>query len=341
MKTKTGKVQRRMVSVALCLGLGAYSYYSFADIFVTNEGSSEVVVFANSASGNQAPLRQFNTSGQPRGIAVDTVHNEIFVATQSGGIHVFDINATGAASPLRTISGGGDYQGIHFDAAHNEVFVVDRGGAVEVYDRLASGAASPLRTLTLATQPRGVYVNADELYVTRPNQVLTYARTASGAASALRTIESSPSIGDLSQVTFDATNGELVVANHGSSAIRIWPVATNGIINALRSITGAATQLDSPRGVAVCPGTGEYVATSRYGDSVTVYAPSANGDAAPVRTISGAATGLNAPRFVAITGSCGGPLGPVAVPVGNPLALALLSLSLGVLAAGWARWHKG
>lgn len=329
------------LAAILCAGLGAWSTGAVADIFVTNEGASDVLVFSDSADGNVAPLRQFTLSGQARGIAVDTVHGEIFIATQSGSIHVFNINADVGAVPLRTINGGGDYQGIHVDVANNEVFVANRAfpGIVEVYGRLASGATTPLRTLTIGSEPRGVHVNAaaNELYVAGTNYISTYSRTASGPASPLRTIAPSPSVGDLSQLTLDA--GELVVANFGSYAIAVWPVGADGQASASRTITGVATQLNSPRGVAVCAGTREYIAANRYGDSITVFAASDNGNVPPSRTISGIATGLSNPRFVAVTGICGSVPVPVvtAVPAVGPLALALLSGLLGVFGAGWAR----
>jgi DNA-binding beta-propeller fold protein YncE len=294
-----------------------------AEIFVTNDGSESVTVYPNNATGDQAPLRKITFSGQPRGIAVDTVNGEIFVATQSGSVLVFGINATGAATPLREITGGGDYQGVAVDTVNNEIFVANRNdGTIEVYARLADGAATPVRTLDVGDEPRGVFVNvaANELYVTRSNEVSTYLRTASGTDAALRTISPTTSVGDLSQVTLDTTRAQLVVANHENDAIRVWPVGADGDVDPVRSILGSATLLDSPRGVAICSGA-EYIVPARNEDRLTAYAASASGDVPPLRTITGSATELDSPRFVAVTGTCGG---SSAAPMIGPLGLALL-----------------
>jgi hypothetical protein len=72
----------------------------------------------------------------------------------------------------------------------------------------------------------------------------------------------------------------------------------------LRTISGAATGLGTPRGLAVDRVNNELaVANGGSGPvvtSVTVYAISANGNVAPLRTISGAATGLISPNVIGL-----------------------------------------
>jgi DNA-binding beta-propeller fold protein YncE len=298
-KIKVARIAARIKYAALVSLVSLCSVSANADVFVTNDGASTVTVYANSAAGNQIPLREFGVARSPRGIYVDAGNSEIFVASQGGLVNVYDINASGTPTALRTITlSGGDFQGIYVNIMNNEIFVADRDGFIHVYSRTATGAGAPLRSLTISGfEPRGVSVDASagELYVTGHDDVLTFARTPSGATGPLRTITSA--LGDMSQITFDAANAELVVANHGLHAIRVWPRGANGAVSPTRSIIGLNTLLDSPRGVAVCDG--EYFAGARNANLITVYAAGANGNATPQRTIGGAATQLNSPRFIA------------------------------------------
>jgi len=247
----------------------------------------------------------------------------------------------GSSISLKRRVGSGDFQGVHVDTTNNEIFVADRsgGGNIIVYGRTANGPAAPLRTLAISGEPRGVSVDAGagELYVSRSGQVLTFARAASGPAAPLRTIAPLPSLGDMSQLTFDAARSELVVANHGWDAIRVWPRAANGPVSPTRSIIGSNTLLDSPRGVAVCSD-GVYLATARYDDQITVYAAGASDNTAPLRTIGGAATQLSSPRFIAVTGGpCDAAVAATPIPVLSPLGLLTLTALLGMLGIHFVR----
>jgi len=310
-----------------------------ADIFVTNDrGGASVTVYENSASGDALPIREFGVSSGPRGIYVDTVNGEIFVATSNGVIDVFDINANGMVMSLRSITrSGGDFQGIHVDTANNEIFVADRqGNAILVYSRTATGSATPLRSVDLGSeQPRGVSVNANELYVAIRDEVLTFSRTASGSATPLRVITATS---ELSQLTFDKANSELVVANFGwdTNAIQIWPSAQNGGAAPVRSIIGANTELSSPRGVTVCTNTGEYMAISRNDNAINIYPAGTNGDVAPTRRIIGGNTNLDSPRFIAVTGC--DPASVVPVPTMSVWGLGILAGLLGLM--GFVRRRK-
>ena len=329
------------LALAAFVGATAVAPDVGAEIFVTNDSSSSVTVYAGTANGNQSPARQITgLTDTPRGIAADTVNGEILVATQSGTLFVYSINANGAASTLRTITGGNDFQGVHVDTVNNEIFIADRGdSSIRVYARTDSGAAVPLRTVDVGAEPRGVFVDtvANELVVTVPDRVLVYSRTATGAAATLRDITWSTPPGDLSQVFVDRANDEIVVANHGSSAIRVWSRTASGDVAPLRSIIGASTLLDSPRGVAFCPGTNEYVAAARNNDLLTTYSRTAVNDVPPQRTISGPATQLSSPRFLAVTGSCSA-IASVSVPATDTSALLVLLALLGL--AGMFQLHR-
>jgi len=103
----------------------------------------------------------------PIGIAVDTIHNEIFVtdhgSTQS--VTVYERTATGNVTPLRTISssktGLSSPSGITVDTTNNEILVTNNNGGLTVYRRTDSGNISPVRTLTGGLRaPSGIAVDS-------------------------------------------------------------------------------------------------------------------------------------------------------------------------------------
>jgi len=316
-----------------------------AEIFVTTDPGHEIQVFSNSASGSDAPLRSITGVYGARGIFVDPVNGEIFVARNSSQILVFDINADGAATPLRTINQDnsadddlGDFQGVHVDVANDEIFLANRDGSVTVFDRMASGTIAPKRSLygvdTGLQQPRGVFVQGDELFVANnsyPRSILVFSRTASGDVEPLRVITNTaaPSMGELSQLL--VANGEVTVASSGDNSIRTWPSSTDDDAVPSRMIRGPNTELIKNRGVALCTDTDMLVVANRddaqYDDGTTLnfYSASANGDVVPTKSL----TTLEGPRFVSCTS------GAVASPIPTlnnwGIALASLLLALGTI----------
>ena len=87
---------------------------------------------------------------------------------------------------------------------------------------------------------------------------------------------------------------ELFVTNFDGHSITVYNSTDNGNTPPLRTLIGAATQLNQPRGMLIV--NGELFVTNEGSDSITVYTRTASGDTAPLRTLSGAATGLNGPR---------------------------------------------
>jgi hypothetical protein len=308
-----------------------------AEIFVTTDSGNAVQVFSETASGSDAPLRTITGITNPRGIFVDDINGEIFVARQGGQIQVYDINADGAATPLRTITQDnsadyhlGAFQGVHVDVANNEIFVANRNGSVTVFNRTDSGTLAPKRSIYGAStdlgNPRGVWVQGDELFVANNSYpektVLVFSRTANGDAAPVRVITNTadPSMGELSQIM--VANGEVTVADFDYSrpAIRTWPSTTNGDVAPTRMITGGNTQLIKPRGVALCTDSNSLVVANRDANTLTFYSASANGDVAPTKSLNT----LDGPRFL----SCTADSGPASIPTLNNWGIVLASLLL-------------
>ncbi len=178
------------------------------EIFVTNRNNNNTVnsitVYPRTADGAASPVRTISGAAtgisSPTGIDVDTVNDEIFVASYSNSsIVVYARTAEGNVPPKRIVSGSstGLYypQGIVVDMVNNEVYVTNFDNRITVYARAASGNAAPVRTISGAST--GLYMPADiavdtvnnELFVTNiDNRITVYQRTADGDAAPFRTI---------------------------------------------------------------------------------------------------------------------------------------------------------
>ena len=304
------------------------------ELFVTNFSNDSVTVHLRTASGNVAPLRTLQGAETkllvPAGIAVDTVNNEIVVAnlgdppTQLASITVYSRTASGAAGPLRIISGGETLLnlpvGIAVDPRNNEVLVANTH-SITVYGRLASGNVKPLRKIggPVTRQFVGIAVDPEhnEVLVTslgdnsRDGAVTVYRRTDSGEdVVPLRTLSGlATHLVNPLGIAVDPGNNEVLVTNLGDDAngpaVTVYSRTAEGNVGPLRTLSGGATGLVGPRGLAVDTVNNEVVVAnlgdSAIDDAVTVYSRVANGNFGPVRPpLSGAATGLSGPAFVAV-----------------------------------------
>jgi DNA-binding beta-propeller fold protein YncE len=278
------------LSAAILLAVGTRAALAQDELFVTNGGGDTVTVYARTANGNTAPLRTISGAATglstPRGLAVDTVNNELAVANAgsggNGSITVYPLAANGNVAPLRTISFAtvsNNTIGLALDAVNNEFFVA---------------IGSPT------------------------NSVLVFARTANGNVAPLRTISGAATgLNNPFGVAVDIVNNEVAVANNGGNSVTVYARTANGNVAPLRTISGAATGLSGPLGLAVDTVNNELAVVNPIigNSSVTVYARTANGNVAPLRTLQGAATGFNIPIFVGIT-TGGAP--PTPTPTNTP-----------------------
>ena len=147
--------------------------------------------------------------------------------------------------------------------AQNEIFVDNAGNnSVTVYSRTGNGNVAPLRTI-------------------------------SGAATGLNSPEG---------LTVDTVNNEIFVANDfpANGTVNVYGLTAVGNVAPLRTISGATTAMDTPRGIVVDTVNNELIVVQVSTPAITVYARTANGNVAPLRTISGAATGLVGPIGVSV-----------------------------------------
>jgi hypothetical protein len=300
------------------------------EIFVGNDNDS-IAVLAGTADGNEAPTRTVGASShlnELKGIAVDTVNNEVFLASSgNNSIAVYAKTAQGGAAPLRTISGpatglSGPVS-IAVDLLDDQIFVGNSSSkSITVYARTAKGNAAPLRTISGPSTGLGAlknlvvdmvnneiiavnlhYPSAPPEPVPPTSSITVYARTAEGDAAPLRTI--STGYAPVNGIAVDTANNEIFVGNSGDNSIAVYARTANGYTAPLRTISGDATGIFGITDIAVDTANNEiYVANvlHYYSDdyAITVYARTASGNSAPLRTIVGRSTGLNFPGGIAL-----------------------------------------
>jgi hypothetical protein len=77
-------------------------------------------------------------------------------------------------------------------------------------------------------------------------------------------------------------------------SITVYANGASGNVSPIATISGPATQLSNPYGIAINPDGNIYVVNA-CNASITVYASGSNGNVAPIAVISGSNTGLDAP----------------------------------------------
>jgi sugar lactone lactonase YvrE len=226
-------------------------------------GTSSSTVPNNNGGGGSPPPR----------------NSRVYVTDASGGvssnpnspdrIDVFTIasliSGTGTGvTPIQEIMSGSfaSAYGIAVDSSAN-VYVTDQGTSsiLEFHNNASGTSVAPFRTITSSAMvnPVGIALDAqNNVYVTVPN-----GGTGSGGGSILE---------------FSSTQ--------------------SGNVAPIRQISGNATGLNKPYGIALHDGT-IYVANNA-GNTVEVFAAAAKNNVRPARVIGGAPSGLNLPFGVAV-----------------------------------------
>ena len=128
------------------------------EIVVGSPFAQAILVFHGGASGEEPPIRIIQgprtqivsaTNGVDR-VAIDPVHNEIFVGSRLHKILVFRRESNGDAEPIRVLGGPDSELGtnppIRVDTVNNLLLVSGQSGIL-VFDRTASGNARPKAVL--------------------------------------------------------------------------------------------------------------------------------------------------------------------------------------------------
>jgi hypothetical protein len=207
------------------------------ELFVANQAiedhESSITVYPRAASGDARPVRTLKglrtTLSQPSVIAVDVLHNELFVANSNPGfVTVYERTADGNTLPKRTLKDPANnplyfVRGLAVDLTHDELFVAYGFSPVAitiaVYHRDADFGDVPKRTF-----------HRDLLDLDGP-----------------------------SGLALDLTHDELFVANNPTGPkkgfITVYNRTATDLDNPqpIRRLDDAGTRLDSPVAIAIAP----------------------------------------------------------------------------------------
>jgi hypothetical protein len=226
--------------------------------------STSVTVYPSTASGDTAPTRTI--TGAQTGITgltgIAITGNEIFV-TNGGAtpsIRVFAADATGDVAPLRIISGSntGLSGPLGIAVFGGEIFVANNAtSTVTVYPATGTGNIAPLRTAegegTVISRPSGIEVAGTEMFVGHTGSIQVFPRSASGTTLVpTRTIAGAATGLDFSY-DLSIHDNEIYTHHRNNDAVLVYPLTGNGDITPARTISGAASMLDSPQSCVVIP----------------------------------------------------------------------------------------
>ena len=274
----------------------------------------------------------------PIGIALDASENIYALEPNQdfidfNKVDAFQVLGAGSGIPIATVTSPNTEQvqpiGIALDSSGN-IYIgnptgsVDQSdfltGTINVYPAGSGATVSPSATIVgdYESQPSGIALDATgRVYVTSnsltsqffgaSDEVTIYSPLGQNL-SLIATIE-----GDKTQLSSSTgialdTNENIYVANLpdgisiGGDSINVYSAESSGNVAPIAVISGSATGLAFPSGVAV-DSIGNIYATNKANDSITVYAAGSNGNVAPMATISGSNTGLDTPSAIALDSS--------------------------------------
>lgn len=290
-----------------------------------------VRVYDRLGYGNTAPTRSLQGSNTglnvPSGVAVDTIHDELFVANRRGApltIAVYDRFASGNSRPKRIISGPhtelSTPRGLAIDTVNDKLLVTNEvDDEILIFPLDASGDVAPRVIAGTATQlntPWGIAIDTvhNELYISNnkgSHSITVYDLTevydddpaVSGNIAPLRTIQDFDPTTPLKYprgIALDLRNDELIVVSQGNSAIVVYPRTASGDTRPKRRVSGPVTGLGQPLGLALdLPNNELLVSNLSYPRSITVFTRAADGNTPPLRTLT--LTGTGEPVFLAAT----------------------------------------
>lgn len=264
---------------------GLYIDPKSGDVYsVDNDTGDALVVFPNSASGDVPPARELHVPHRAWGVAVDEEAQELYLTIQyPAQVVVYRKTAKGEDKPLRVL------EGEHTRMADAHGIAIDtKNGWLFVSNH---GSDSKWNV------PGSGTFNAPSISV--------YPLKANGDVPPLRVIQGPKArLNWPASLAVDPERGELFVANDADDSVTVFRETSTGDSEPSRIIAGSKTGLKNPTGVFVDSKNQELWVSNMGNHSATVYALDAAGNVSPRRTIRS------------------GPLGQMALAIGNPGAVA-------------------
>jgi len=220
------------------------------EIIVPHPIAQAILIFDGGANGEVAPKRIIQGPKtllrDSERLAVDAVHDEIFVPSQGNSVLVFDRKAEGNVAPLRILQGPDTRLGASTTAVDpvRDLLIVGGGGRSDarllIFDRTAQGNAKP------------------QAVIGGPK---------SGMTGISGPIAVYPPTGKI-LVNVRGESGELVSEEAFTG---VWSVEDNGDVPPQWTIGGPHGRLRQPRGVTVDPKNKNIIISDKYLNAVLTY----------------------------------------------------------------------
>ena len=256
-------------------------------IFVAN--GYDVTAYPTGIAGDVAPIAVTTDMAAPNGIARDASGRIYVTNAPTNTVTVYAASANGNVPPIAVIAGSktrlANPNGIALDASGKIYVLSGAENRITIYPPLASSTG-----------------------------ILNEAPIASIAGSKTR-VDSPASIALDSQGDIYVANefgGPNVPNTDDKGRVTVYPAGSHGNVAPFATISGAATGLAYPIGIALDSGGNIYVGNSdtantssylKYEPSITVYPAGSNGNAPPSAVVAGDSTGLNSSPGIALDSS--------------------------------------
>jgi sugar lactone lactonase YvrE len=323
----------------------------------------DVTAYPIDASGDVAPTAVTTDMAVPSGIARDASGRIYVTNNATNTVTVYAAGANGNVPPIATIGGAktqlSDPTGIALDAS-GKIYVLNRADNrkrnIKVYPPLGTNTGilneAPITDIagskTRLDDPTGIALDSQgNIYVANilggpvvPNTedsgtVTVYAAGSSGNIAPIATISGAATgLAYPAGIALDSS-GNIYVANEltGNTSssledypsITVYPAGSKGNASPIAVIAGDNTGLDYPQGIALDSGGNLYAKgyVEYVGDTINAYPAGSNGNVSPAATIVGADTGLDGPDGIAldsggnlyVSNGYGGPVGGGSVTI--------------------------
>jgi sugar lactone lactonase YvrE len=234
------------------------------NIFVADNGTSAVIKFAPTATGNATPSTTITgpaTELSPvYGLGIGPSSSLIVVSQATNSVAVFAAGATGNATPTQFITSTALTTPLSAaaDSAGN-IYVISSGSGV--IQKFATGAgtnATPTTITTPGSNLSGIAIRSDgAIFVcdASQNTIYSFAAGATGTPAPVTTISGANSgINYAVGIALDSA-GRVYLSNYqgggGSGSITVYASGTTGNTPPIATITGSATLLSNPIGIAI------------------------------------------------------------------------------------------